>query len=59
MRGSILEIIERHPEIVEPVSFARSVCSDRDDDKFLEAAVAAEAGYVVSGNVALVNLKSY
>ena len=57
--GSILEIIELHSEMAEPVSFARSLCSDPDDDKFLEAAIAADADYVVSGDVALVNLKSY
>lgn len=43
---SILKIIELHSEMVEPVSFAEPVCSDPDDDKFLEAAIAAGAGYV-------------
>jgi len=45
--------------MVEPVSFSQPVCSDPDDDKFLEAAIAAGAGYVVSGDKALLNLKSY
>jgi len=35
--GSILELIELHSEMIEPVSFSRKVCSDPDDDKFLEA----------------------
>jgi len=55
----ILKIIELHSEIVEPVSFAEPVCSDADDDKFLEAAIAAGADYVVSGDKALLNLKSH
>jgi uncharacterized protein len=56
---SILAIIESHAEIVEPVAFARQVCSDPDDDKFLEAAVAAHADFVVSGDFALLELKRY
>jgi putative PIN family toxin of toxin-antitoxin system len=56
---SILRIIELHSEMVEPVSFAEPVCSDPDDDKFLEAALAAQADYVVSGDAALLNLKHH
>jgi predicted nucleic acid-binding protein len=36
-----MTLIELHPEMVDPVSFAKAVCSDPDDEKFLEAAVAA------------------
>lgn len=57
--SSILELIEFHSEMVEPVSFARKVCSDPDDDKFLEAALAADADYVVSGDAALLSLKNH
>jgi putative PIN family toxin of toxin-antitoxin system len=57
--GSILELIELHSEIIEPVSFSRKVCSDPDDDKFLEAALAADADYVVSGDAALLSLKNH
>jgi uncharacterized protein len=56
---SILRIIEFHSEVVEPVSFSKPVCSDPDDDKFLEAALAAHAGYVVSGDAALLKVKQY
>jgi len=35
--------------MVDPIRFAKTVCSDPDDDKFLEAAVAAGADYIVSG----------
>ena len=57
--GSILALIELHAEMVEPVHFAKTVCSDPDDDKFLEAAIAAAADYVVSGDTALLSLKNY
>jgi putative PIN family toxin of toxin-antitoxin system len=57
--GSILEVIELHSEMVEPISFTRTVCSDPDDDKFLEAALAADADYVVSGDAALLSLKNH
>jgi uncharacterized protein len=57
--SSILGVIEVHSEMVEPVSFAKPVCSDPDDDKFLEAALAAHAGYVVSGDAALLSLKHH
>jgi predicted nucleic acid-binding protein len=40
--SSILEVIELQAEMVDPVSFAETVCSDPDDDKFLEAALAAK-----------------
>ena len=56
---SVLKIIELHSEIVEPVSFVEPVCSDPDDDKFLAAAIAAGADYVVSGDKALLNVKSH
>ncbi len=45
--------------MVVPVSFSAPVCSDPDDDKFLEAAIAAGGDYVVSEDTALLNLKSY
>jgi predicted nucleic acid-binding protein len=41
--GSITELIELHSEIVKPASFARTICREPDDDKFLEAAVVASA----------------
>lgn len=55
----ILELIELHAEMVQPTSLAVRVCSDPDDDKFLEAALAADAGYVVSGDAALLRVRIY
>jgi len=56
---SILGLIELHSEMVKPISFAKPVCSDPDDDKFLEAAVAANADYVVSGDAALLRVRGH
>ena len=55
--NSILKVIELCSEIVKPVPFSEPVCSDPDDDKFLEAAIAAGADYIVSGDKALLNVK--
>ena len=55
---SILGLIELHSEMVEPISLAKAVCNDPDDDKFIEAAVAA-ADYVVRGDTALLRLKDH
>lgn len=57
--GSILEIIELHSEMVTPVRFSERVCSDPDDDKLLEAALAARADYVVTGDAALLKIKNH
>ena len=57
--NSILELIELHSEMVTPVRFPEHVCSDPDDDKFLEAALAARADYVVSGDAALLKIKNH
>jgi predicted nucleic acid-binding protein len=56
---SILRVIDRHSGMVEPVSFIEPFCGDPDDDKFLETAPAAHAGYVVSGDATLPNLKHH
>jgi putative PIN family toxin of toxin-antitoxin system len=56
--ASILKIIELQSERVRTVSFARPLCTDPEDDKFVEAAIAAQADYVVSGDSALLKLKS-
>ena len=55
--NSILKVIELHSDT--PISFSEPVCRDPDDDKFLEAGIAAGAGYVVSGDRALLDLKFY
>jgi putative PIN family toxin of toxin-antitoxin system len=69
-----LELAERFPAVdLEPVidafvALARVVgdselpspaCDDPDDDKFLAAAVAARAAFVVSGDKALLRVREY
>ena len=55
----ILGIIETHSVIVKPTPFVQQVCKDGDDDKFLEAAVAAKADYVVTGDAELLRVRTY
>lgn len=45
--------------IVSPLSFGAQVCSDPDDDKFIEAAVAGAAGFIVSGDKALLKTDGF
>jgi uncharacterized protein len=45
--------------MVKPLPFASTVCSDPDDDKFLEAAVASDADYIVTGDAALLRVRKY
>lgn len=58
-RERLLEVFETHAEAVEPVAFARPVCGDPDDDKFLGAALAARAGFVVTGDRALLAVDGF
>jgi predicted nucleic acid-binding protein len=56
--SSNLGVIELPSEMGEPVSYAKTVCGGPDDDKFLEAAIAANADYVVGGDAALHSLEN-
>lgn len=56
---SILGILESHSLMIDPESLAKQVCDDRDDDKFLEAAVTGKANYVVTGDAALLHVRQY
>jgi putative PIN family toxin of toxin-antitoxin system len=53
----LLEIVIMNAVIIKPEKFKKGVCSDPDDDKFLEAAVGGKADYLVSGDKALLFLK--
>ncbi len=55
----LLELVELNAEIVSPIAFARPVCTDPDDDKFLGAALADGVGHIVSGDKALLKLNGY
>ncbi|EMA08296.1 MULTISPECIES: putative toxin-antitoxin system toxin component, PIN family [Haloferax] len=54
-----VETIRYFAEFVDPQEEIRAVADDPDDDKFLEAAVAGNVDYVVSGDNHLLTLDSF
>jgi len=54
-----VETIRYFAEFVEPQEDIRAVEDDPDDDKFLEAAVAGDVDYLVSGDTHLLNLDTF
>ncbi len=57
--SKIMEVIRVYSEIVSTVKFSKPICEDPDDDKFLEAACASNAKYIVTGDkFRAVSLKS-
>jgi putative PIN family toxin of toxin-antitoxin system len=69
-----LELGREHPDIdLEPIinglvliagfvsvpSLLERVCSDPDDDKFIAAAIAGKAAFVISGDRALLGVREY
>ena len=55
----VLDVIAANATLVSAPALPEPVCEDRDDDKFLACAVAAEAGYVVSSDKALLATSPY
>lgn len=55
----ILELVTVHAEAVSAVHFARPVCKDRDDDKFLGTALSAGAQFVVTGDKLLLAVDGF
>jgi len=51
-----LEAVGVNAEVVRSVAFAKPVCTDPDDDKFLDA---AGVKFVVSGDMALLRVATY
>lgn len=43
-------LVKLNAEFVSPVRFTRPVCRDKDDDKFLSAALGGNAPFLVSGD---------
>ena len=54
-----LDMVVSRATLVSAPPLAEPVCADRDDDKFLACALAGGAGYVVSGDKALLATSPY
>jgi putative PIN family toxin of toxin-antitoxin system len=54
-----VETIRYFAEFVEPTESIQAIERDPDDDKFLEAAVAGDVSYLVSGDSHLLDLDSF
>ena len=55
----ILALITSKAIWVTPIALAGSICSDSDDDMFIAAAIAGRAKYIVSGDKALLSVRSF
>ena len=52
-----LNWFQNRATIFDPVALSEPVCADSDDDKFIECALAARAGYIVSRDRHLLQLE--
>ena len=57
--SAVLDRIALHALLVLPVKLPDAACEDRDDVKFLECALGAQAHYVVTGDRALLRASGY
>lgn len=57
--SKIIETVRVHSELVSTVKFVKPICEDPDDDKFLEAALAANAKYIVTGDKLLLKVNGF
>ncbi len=55
----ILELVKLNAEMVIPVTFVKPICRDKDDDKFLTAAIGGSAQYIVTGDDDLLVLNGH
>jgi putative PIN family toxin of toxin-antitoxin system len=55
----IITAITTHAELVSAPTLAEQVCSDPDDDKFLAAAIAGAASFVITGDKALLRTSGF
>ncbi|HET9743376.1 MAG TPA: putative toxin-antitoxin system toxin component, PIN family [Terriglobales bacterium] len=55
----MLYLLTVRSEVVDPPRLPQRVCTDPDDDKFLETAVGGDADYVISGDRALLRLQTF
>lgn len=57
--GKYLKIFRAFAKVVKPGEKMRIIKADESDNKFIEAAVSAGAGYIVSGDRHLLELKKF
>lgn len=55
----IVHLVVRRGTFVQPAPMAGGVCADRDDDKFLAAALGGRTRMVVSGDAHLLGVSGY
>lgn len=55
----IMDLVRLYGDVVNPIHFAKPVCRDHDDDKFLTAAVSGKAAFLVSGDKDLLVLDGF
>lgn len=55
----ILELVKLNAEMINPIAFTKPVCRDKDDDKFLTAALGGSAQYIVTGDDDLLVLNGH
>lgn len=55
----ILDMLPLNSRMVQDSVLPERLCSDPADDKFIAAAIAANADYVVSGDKALLKVRAY
>jgi putative PIN family toxin of toxin-antitoxin system len=54
-----LDLVSVQAEVVNAPRFAKPVCTDPDDDKFLAAALAGRTEYIVTGDRALLKTNGF
>lgn len=57
--GKYVKMLGAFTEVVKPKARLKVIKVDKSDNKFIEAAVAAGAGYIVSGDKHLLELKKF
>ncbi len=56
---AVVESLNVKALMTDPKPFARQICTDKDDDIFIEAATDAYADYIVTGDRALLKVKHF
>lgn len=54
-----LDLVAAEAEVVDASGIVAAVCRDADDDKFIAAAIAGKADYIVSGDAHLLDVSGY